>query len=106
MDSPIVREQLDKIDSLQREIFSEISGNLYPTPEQKVEHLEKLEELLELQQSMYIRMSLSDDPDAEERKEAIQEFISMMGWDGMDVNSVFSEMREELQNIRDQMLDE
>lgn len=106
MDSPIVREQLEKIEALQKDIFLQVTKETDHTYEERVEHLEKLEELLEAQQSMYLRMSLSDDPDAEDRTESIKEFISMMGWGGSDVNAVFTEMREELKILRDQLLDE
>lgn len=107
MDSPLVQEQLEKIDKLQEEIFSRIVGNYNPSNKDKAEQYEKLLELLELQASMYTRMSLSDDPDAEERKEAIQEFVQMMGFGrGRDVLQVFQDMREQLEEMRTELLDD
>ena len=50
MDSPIVREQLEKIEALQKDIFLQVTEETNPTYEEKVEHLGKLEELLEAQQ--------------------------------------------------------
>ena len=48
MDSPLVQEQLEKIDKLQEEIFSGIVGNYNPSNKDKAEQYEKLLELLEL----------------------------------------------------------
>ena len=61
-DSDIVKEGLEDIHALQAEIY----GNAFKfgtmSREDKLEHIEKLTELLEKQRLMYTRISLSKDP--------------------------------------------
>ena len=102
--SEFVQEGLDKIERLQHEIYADILHYDDFDDEEKLDHLDKLEELVEAQASMYMRMSLSDDPFAVERKEAIQEFCQLMGFTGgSDVSSVFADMRETIQEMKDSL---
>ena len=70
--SEIVREELETINELQSEIFEELSSFPNLTTQQKNEHIEKMTSLLEKQQLMYTRVSLSDDPQAIRMKEELQ----------------------------------
>ena len=63
-DSEIVREELNEINELQQEVYGKILNVMNLTPEEQVEHIDKLKLLLEKQKVMYTRLSLSDDPDA------------------------------------------
>jgi hypothetical protein len=104
MESEFVQEGLDKIQRLQEEIFADMMRYDNFDADDKLQHLEKLGELVDAQSSMYMRMSLSDDPAAIERKEAIQEFCKLMGFaHGSDVQSVFSEMRETIQEMKESL---
>tara|TARA_B100001094_G_scaffold311965_1_gene348148 strand:+ start:9789 stop:10118 length:330 start_codon:yes stop_codon:yes gene_type:complete len=103
MNSEFVREGLDNIERLQSEVFDGVfdySGFDY---DDKREHLEKMEELIEAQKIMYTRMSLSDDPAAIERREQIEQFVKVMGFEGTDVHVVFSEMHRYLEQAKKEL---
>ena len=62
---------------------------------EKLDHIEKLKTLLDKQQVMYTRLSLSDDPQAIEMKENLQKSISMMGFPpDTDVTLLFDSMNK------------
>lgn len=101
MESEFVQAGLDKIERLQKEIFEEVLDYPNLDYDEKIEHLSKLEDLIETQSLMYARMSLSDDPTAIKRRQSIQEFCEMMGFaGGNDVRSVFEEMKTVIQGMR------
>ena len=79
-DSEIVREELEVINELQTDIFQELST--FPTlnVEEKNEHIEKMTQLLQKQQLMYTRLSLSDDPQAIKMKEELQQSLILLGF--------------------------
>ncbi|AXQ70450.1 hypothetical protein HOU04_gp051 [Synechococcus phage S-T4] len=104
MDSDIIQKELDDINNLQEEIYNDIWHYDDLDYDGKLEHLDRVYELVEKQSIMYTRMSLSDDPFAIERKEAIQEFVEMMGFGrGSDVNAVFMDMKETLKEMMDDL---
>jgi len=101
MNSEFVRESLDNIERLQGEVFNDAFNYSEFNDDEKRDHLEKMAELIEAQKMMYVRMSLSDDPEAIERKKHIEEFVKLMGFgNGLDVRSVFSEMHEYLKRAK------
>ena len=68
-DSDIIQEELKEINKLQEEIYGSILSFGAMNRETKLEHIEKLQVLLEKQRVMYTRLSLSDDIEAVEMKE-------------------------------------
>ena len=72
-DSDLVKKELDEITKIQDQIY----GNVFRFPEmdddEKIEHIELLESLLEKQKVLYTRVSLSDDPEALNLKRMIVE---------------------------------
>jgi len=104
MNSEFVQQELDDIQRLQEEIYADFFYYDTLDNEDKIEHLDKLQQLLEKQSIVYTRMSLSDDPDAIERKEFIRDFMLMMGFDNAyDVNAVFAEMRETIKEMKNNL---
>ena len=104
MNSEFVQHEMDEVQRLQEEIFNDVWQYDNFDHEDKLNHLNKLEELLELQSILYTRMSLSDHPDAIERKEAIQEFIAMMGFENSyDVSAVFADMKNTIIKMREEL---
>ena len=77
-DSEIVREELEEINELQKNLYGNIM--LFPDMDrsEKVEHIELLTELLEKQMVMYARLSLSDDPEAIRMKKHLQQVELVM----------------------------
>ena len=100
-DSEIVKEELQEIRDLQNEIYGKIPTLNMFTHDEKVDHIEKLETLLEKQRVMFTRLSLSDDSEAIKMKNHMQETVSLMGFpEGTDMGLLFSFMQETIDNLR------
>ena len=102
--SEVVRAEMTEIAELQEQIY----GNIFKFPkmskEEKLEHVEVLETLLDKQKILYTRMSLSDDPEAVQMKERIIESASMMGLpSGVDMNIIFNNMSKMLEVMKEQI---
>jgi hypothetical protein len=67
--------------------------------EEKKEHVELMRTFLEKQKNLYFRLSLSDDPEALEMKERIQDAAKFLGFDGNNVNELFTEMENTLSRL-------
>jgi hypothetical protein len=69
--------------------------------EDKIEHIEKMTLLLEKQQIMYTRLSLSDDPEAVEMKENLRKSVALMGFPpDTDMNILFSSMNKTIESLK------
>lgn len=99
-DSEIVQKELEDINRLQREIAKEIFEFPSMTKEEKYEHMQILSTLLEKQQLLYTRLSLSDDPKAIEMKNQIIESSKLLGFGNLDVNAVFKSMKMTIENLK------
>ena len=102
--SEVVRAEMTEITELQEQIY----GNIFKFPtmskEEKIEHVEVLERLLDKQKVLYTRMSLSDDPEAVQMKERIVQSAVMMGMPpGTDMNIIFNNMTEMLEVMKEQI---
>ena len=72
--------------------------------EEQYRHVDILERLIEKQQIMYTRLSLSDDPEAKKMKEQIIESAKMMGIpSGTDMNQAFSQMAKMVDVLKKQI---
>jgi hypothetical protein len=103
-DSEVVRSEMVEINELQEEIYKNVFQ--FPTmkKEEKVEHVEMLERLLEKQRVLYTRLSLSEDPEAKMMKENIVNSAKLMGMpDNMDMNIIFQNMEKMLEVMRYQI---
>ena len=78
-DSDIVREELQEINELQMSIYKNAMKFGTFSREDKVDHIERLTELLERQKVMYTRISLSDDKEAIDLKNHLQKSVELMG---------------------------
>ena len=100
-DSDIIQEELREINKLQEEIYGSILTFGVMSRETKLEHIEKLELLLEKQRVMYTRMSLSDDPQAVEMKENLRKSVIMMGFPPeTDMNILFTSMNKTIESLK------
>ena len=105
-DSDIVQNELKEIGFLQERISSTMLSFEQMSKEEKLEHIEMLEELLDKQRVLYARLSLSDDPKASEMKERLDQSLQLLGLPfDMSVGDVFQNMsnliqfsKSELQN--------
>ena len=60
--SDIIQDELEEINNLQEQIYGSILTFGTMSNETKMEHVEKLQTLLEKQRIMYTRLSLSSQP--------------------------------------------
>lgn len=105
-DSEIIQEELSEINEMQEKIYESFItfGNM--SREQKLEHVEILTNLLEKQQVMYTRLSLSDDPKAIEMRDNLRKSVSMMGFPPeTDMLTLFSSMNATIKSLKDYIED-
>ena len=103
-DSDIVRAEMAEISELQEEIYGSVFKFPTMSREDKVHHVDLLERLLNKQQVLYTRMSLSDDPEAQEMKQRIVESAQLMGLPpNVDMNVIFSNMTKMLEIMKEQI---
>jgi len=102
--SDIVRAEMAEISELQEEIYGSVFKFPSMTKEDKIYHVDLLEKLLNKQKVLYTRLSLSDDPEAQEMKEKISESATLMGLPpNVDMNIIFSNMTNMLQVMKNQI---
>ena len=103
-DSNIVREELQEINELQLSIYKNAMKFGTFSREDKVDHIERLTELLERQRVMYTRISLSDDKEAIDLKNHLQKSVELMGFpEGTDMLLLFSGMSNTIENMKSQL---
>tara|TARA_B100001778_G_scaffold194022_1_gene159939 strand:+ start:344 stop:664 length:321 start_codon:yes stop_codon:yes gene_type:complete len=98
--SEIVQQELQRMQDLYLEINK--MGLVLSIP-QKREQLDKMIELIDIQQTMYMRVTLSDDPQAEQLCAQVREAAKMVGLSPNDVNHTFYDTLRD--NVR-KMIDE
>ena len=99
--SEVVRAEMAEISELQEEIYSQVFEFPRMSAEDQKYHVEILERLLDKQQILYTRLSLSDDPRAKKMKEEICEGATAMGLPAnVDMNILFNNMNSALKMMR------
>ncbi len=99
--SPVVRAEMAEISELQEEVYSNVFKFPSMSKEDQLYHVQILNRLIEKQQILYARLSLSDDPDAKQMKEHIMESASMMGIpNSVDMTQVFNQMSKMVETLR------
>ena len=99
--SEMVQKDMDEIAEIQRKIVKEIPSFFAMDVEEKLAHINLLDELLEKQQILYTRLTLSDDPDAIKMKEQMVESAKILGFGPTpDITMVFSSMRQTIDGLR------
>tara|TARA_B100000927_G_scaffold18215_1_gene14057 strand:+ start:1549 stop:1869 length:321 start_codon:yes stop_codon:yes gene_type:complete len=100
-DSEVVKEELTRMQDLYLEINK--MGLMLSVP-QKREQLDKMIELINVQQTMYMRVTLSDDPQAKQLVKQVREAASMLGMSPNDINPKFYDtLRDNIQEMIDQL---
>ena len=99
--SEIVREELNEINELQRIVFSATMNYPSMSREDKLEHVDKLMNLMNNQKVMHARLSLSDDPEAKKTLKNLRESIQMLGFPSdMDMNTFWDSVYKTIQTLR------
>ena len=100
-ESELVRQELEEIGNLQQEIYGNVITFPNMSRKDKLEHVDKLTDLLDRQKIMYARLSLSDDPEARDLLNTLKSSIALMGFPvDMNVNSFFDEARKTIETLR------
>jgi predicted RNA binding protein with dsRBD fold (UPF0201 family) len=100
-DSELIQQELREINQLQEFIYKSILTFGLMSREDKLEHIEKLTELLEKQRIMYTRLSLSDDPEAIEMKENLRKSVALMGFSPeTDMTVLFNSMTKTIESLK------
>lgn len=99
-DSDIVRAEVAQVQEIQQEIY--IASMRYPlmTPQQKIEHLDKMQELLEKQKILHARIKLSDDGEAKEMLEKMKKTAESLG---VPKDVTMDDLFKQMQAILDSM---
>ena len=93
-----------EISELQEEIYTNVFKFPTMSLEDKRYHIEILERLVDKQQVLYTRLSLSDDPEAKKMKEQILEGATSMGLpSNIDMNVFFKNMNEMVEIMKKQI---
>jgi len=102
--SDLVRSEISEISELQEQVYQNVFKFPTMTRDEKLGHVTILEKLLNKQKVLYTRLSLSDDPEAQEMKKRITESASMMGLPpNVDMNVIFNNMSKMLEVMKDQI---
>jgi hypothetical protein len=99
-DSELVQDEMDDIHNLQSEIYHGIQRFTIMSKDEKVNHINSLSTLLDKQQILYTRLSLSDDPEATKMKEKIQEATAILGFGKADMNVIFNSMKNTIESLK------
>ena len=101
-DSDIVKDEMETINEMQEEIYSQVFKFPELHLDDQIEHLDMLDDLLERQQVLYTRMKLSDDPRAKEIAQNVRDSAIVMGFPkDVDCNILFQNMRKTLVKVRE-----
>ena len=95
-ESETVRSEMQDITELQRELYKVIAQFPKMSDEAKWMHIETVKELLEKQQIMWTRLSLSDDPQAKQMKKNLENGSKELGFGDADLGTIFKNMRTTL----------
>ncbi len=100
-DSEIVQREMRDIHELQTMVYNTSHDYASLNREEKIEHIENLTELLEMQRVMYTRLSLSDDPSAKKMKAELEKSVILLGFPaGTDISVLFSGMSQTIEALR------
>ena len=96
--SEVVQQELNRM----QELYMEINKmGLMLNLTQKREQLDKMMRLIELQQTMYMRVTLSDDPEAKKLVDQVKNAAAMLGMPKEEIGPQFYDKLKE--NVRKMM---
>ena len=99
--SEVVQKELTQMQDLYMEINK---MGLMLNLQQKKEQLDKMMRLIELQQTMYMRVTLSDDPEAKKLVDQVKNAASMLGMPKEEVGPQFyDKLKDNVNKMIDQL---
>ena len=99
--SEVVQKELTQM----QDIYMDINRmGLMLSVTQKREQLEKMLRLIELQQTMYMRVTLSDDPEAKKLVDQVKNAAQMLGMPPEDIGPQFyDKLKDNVNKMIDQL---
>ena len=99
--SEVVQEELTQM----QELYMDINRmGLMLNLSQKREQLDKMMRLIELQQTMYMRVTLSEDPDAKQLVDQVKNAASMLGMPPEEIGPQFyDKLKDNVNKMIDQL---
>ena len=99
--SEIVQEELERMQNLYLDINR---MGLILSVDEKREQLQKMLELINVQQTMYMRVTLSDDPDAKQLVNQVKQAAIMLGMSPNEVGPQFYDtLKDNVQEMINQL---
>ncbi len=99
--SEVVQDELQRMQDLYMEINK---MGLLLNSDEKRDQLDKMLKLIDLQQTMYMRVTLSDDPDAKQLVKQVRQAASMLGMPPAKIGPQFyDELKKNVQGMIDQL---
>lgn len=99
--SELVQKELKEINELSETLYQSLFSFTMIPREEKIEHINKMTELLEKQQIMYTRISLSDDPEAIEIRENLKKSVVIMGFaQDTDMSILFGNIKQTIESLK------
>lgn len=103
-ESEVVRAEMVEISELQEEVYTKVFNFYKMDKNEKLEHIDLLQKLINKQKILYTRLSLSDDPEAQEMKKRISTSSVLMGLpENTDMNVIFNNMYSLIDKMREQI---
>ena len=95
--SEIVQKELEKM----QELYLEINRmGLILSVDEKRDQLQKMLELINVQQTMYMRVTLSEDPDAKQLVQQVKQAATMLGMPPSDIGpQLYTPVKENVQKM-------
>lgn len=98
--SDIVKQTMEELSDMQNELFRQTMFLEVLTKEQRKNHINLMKEFLEKQKLLFVRMSLSDDPEAVETKERIIESAKLFGLiEGQGMDEFFNTLNKTIESL-------
>ena len=100
-DSQQVKDSIDEIQKLQGEVYQASVGFFGMTTAQRVEHIDKMEILLEKQRILHTRMELDPDPAAKEMLNKMRKVAVGLGIpEEISFNELFQQMEHIIKTMK------
>ena len=100
-DSELVCAEMCDITELQEKIYKRVFEFPTMTRDEKEQHVDMLDSLLQKQRVLYTRISLSEDPEAKQMKQNLTNSARLMGFpENVDLSIHFKNMEKMVATMR------
>lgn len=106
-DSEIVRKEANEISFLQQDIIKRMPRIPLMELDERIQFFDDMIDLIDRQKIFYSRLSLSDDPMAQDLKEQFKQAATMLGMPTghMNMMDIYEDFKKSMTTVRQQVLD-